>query len=138
MQCEIIEKLWDPATGRLVICGDTKQSIYAWRNADPKVMPDLEHKIQKTPRHRKVALRASYRSKDSILDFINALFKQVYGESYADDEMLVPAKEKNAVLRRDGKEKPCVEFLLAPWEEESPSPRFKSKTEKSRPGNSGP
>ena len=104
MQCEIIEELWDPATGRLVICGDTKQSIYAWRNADPKVMPDLEHEIQTTARHRKVALRASYRSKDSILDFVNALFKQVYGESYADDEMLVPAKEKNAVLpRREGK-----------------------------------
>ena len=117
VQCEIVEKLWDPANGRLVICGDAKQSIYAWRNADPKVMPDLEHKIRMTPRNRKVALRASHRSKDSILDFVNALFKQVYGERYADDEMLIPAKEKNAALRRNGKEKPCVEFLLAPWEE---------------------
>ena len=118
VQCEIIEELWDPKTGRLVICGDTKQSIYAWRNADPKVMPDLERDIQATPRHRKVALRASYRSKDSILDFVNALFKQVYGESYADDEMLVPAKEKNAVLPKEG---PCIEFLRAPWEGEQRS-----------------
>jgi ATP-dependent helicase/nuclease subunit A len=133
VQCEIIEELWDPASGRLVICGDRKQSIYAWRNADPKVMPDLEQIIQATARHRKVALRASYRSKDSILDFVNALFKEVYGESYDDDEVLVPAPEKNAALHRDGKEKPCVEFLLAPWEGKSskfqvPSSKLDDKT----------
>ena len=128
VQCEIIEQLWDLATGRLVICGDMKQSIYAWRNADPKVMPDLEQIIQTTARHRKVALRASYRSKDSILDFVNALFRQVYGESYADDEILLPVKEKNALLHRHGKEKPCVEFLLAPWEEAS----FKSQVSSSK------
>lgn len=118
VQCEIIEALWNSAHGSLVICGDTKQSIYAWRNADPKVMPDLERAIQATPQHRKVALRASYRSKDSILDFVNALFKQVYGERYSDDEMLIPAKEKNAVLPR---KPPCVEFLSAPWEDDPPS-----------------
>ena len=133
VQCEIIEKLWDPANGRLVICGDPKQSIYAWRDADPKVMPDLQHKIQATPRHLKIALRASYRSKDSILDFVNALFQQVYGEHYTDDEILVPAEQKNAALRRNGKEKPCVEFLLAPWEEKSsklyvPSSKADDKT----------
>ena len=36
VQCEIIQSLWDPAANRLVICGDAKQSIYAWRNADPQ------------------------------------------------------------------------------------------------------
>ena len=118
VQCEIIEALWNSAHGSLVICGDTKQSIYAWRNADPKVMPDLERAIQATPQHRKVALRASYRSKDSILDFVNALFKQVYGERYSDDEMLIASKEKNAVLPR---KPPCVEFLSAPWEDDPPS-----------------
>ena len=104
MQCEIIEKLWDPAAGRLVICGDTKQSIYAWRNADPKVMPDLEHEIQMTSRHRKVALRASYRSKDSILDFVNALFKQVYGEQLCRrrNARSREGKERGASPRREG------------------------------------
>ncbi len=114
VQCRIIEQLWDPGSGRLVICGDTKQSIYAWRNADPRVMPDLEKAIQATPHHRKVALRASYRSKEPLLDFINALFQQVYGESYTDDERLVAAEEKNAVLPEEG---PCIEFLRAPWED---------------------
>ena len=114
VQCRIIEELWDSRSGRLVICGDTKQSIYAWRNADPRVMPDLEKEIQATPHHRKVALRASYRSKETILDFVNALFQQVYGESYTDDERLVAAEEKNAILPKEG---PCIEFLRAPWED---------------------
>lgn len=115
VQCEIIEALWRPETNRLVICGDTKQSIYAWRNADPKVMPDLEDRIQATKKGRRVALRASYRSKDLILDFVNLLFARVYAEAYTGDERLIPAPRKNAVVRPEG-ERPCVELLQAPWE----------------------
>ncbi len=118
VQCEIIEKLWTPGSNGLVICGDTKQSIYAWRNADPRVMPDLEKTIGGVKTSHRIALRASFRSKDSILDLVNLLFQQVYGEHYAEDEQLVAAEEKNGRARGRG-EKPCVELLTAPWEGEA-------------------
>ena len=115
MQCEIIESLWDPASNHLVICGDTKQSIYAWRNADPSVMPDLETEIGETRKNHRVPLKASFRSKDSILDLVNPLFAQVYGEAYSDDDRLVPAPEKASLVRAQ-REKACVELMLAGWE----------------------
>lgn len=109
VQCDILMNLWDPASNHLVICGDTKQSIYAWRNADPKVMPDLEHHIARTKRHHHIALRASFRSKDVLLDVVNRMFEIVYGEAYTEDERLTPAAEKKAVVA--AKERPCFEFL---------------------------
>ncbi len=115
VQCEIIQALWKPGVNRLVICGDTKQSIYAWRNADPRVMPDLAQSIKKSGEFKQVPLQASYRSKDRILDLVNLLFQQVYGENYTEDEQLIPAKARNAWTGKLG-EGPCVEFLTAAWD----------------------
>lgn len=115
VQCEIIEKLWDPAINRLVICGDTKQSIYAWRNADPKVMPDLERAIAAAKSAVTVPLKASYRSKDRIIDFVNHLFSGVYGKAYTPDDQLVASPQKKALVGAQ-KEGPCIELLQAEWE----------------------
>lgn len=111
VQSEIIERLWDPAANGLVICGDAKQSIYAWRNADPRVMLDLAERISATPRSRAVALRASFRSKDLILDLVNRLFARVYEDgAYRDTDRLVPSPGKKADVRARG-EGPCVELI---------------------------
>ena len=64
-----------------------------------------------TPRNRKVALCASYRSKDSILDFVNALFKQVYGDRYADDEVLIPGKEETRRFAATGRRNHASSFF---------------------------
>lgn len=115
IQCEIVERLWNPKTTRLVICGDKKQAIYAWRNADPQVMHDLSERITSAPAHRRVALRTSYRSKDSLLDFVNLLFTRVYGEAYSADDRLSPARRKNACVRNQAAT-PAVEMLIPDWE----------------------
>jgi ATP-dependent helicase/nuclease subunit A len=115
IQCEIVERLWNPRSTRLVICGDAKQAIYAWRNADPQVMRDLSDRIATIPAHRHVALRTSYRSKDLLLDFVNLLFTRVYGETYTRDDRLAPAESKNACVRKQA-ETPVVEMLIPDWE----------------------
>lgn len=99
VQCEIIEALWGPQTN-LVICGDKKQSIYAWRSADPQVMPDLEAAMAVRGECRRIDLKTSYRSKDRVIDAVNELFSGMYAP--------YDALEPRGIL--DG-EKPCVEFL---------------------------
>ncbi|MBU1693286.1 MAG: UvrD-helicase domain-containing protein, partial [Verrucomicrobia bacterium] len=110
IQCEILRRLWDPAANHLVLCGDTKQSIYAWRNADPRIMPDLEAAQRATASFRAIALRRSYRSKDVILDGVNRLFAGVYETDYSADEYLTPAPERGADTAGRG-EGPCIELL---------------------------
>lgn len=107
IQYRIIRSLWGPTT-RLIICGDRKQSIYAWRGADPHVMPDLEHEIRQRP-HEVLNLQISRRSKAPLLEVFNRLFSAVYGaEAYGPTDRLEPNPEHPAP--RD--EPPCVEFLV--------------------------
>lgn len=106
VQCDVIEALWTPQAN-LVICGDRKQSIYAWRSADPDVMPDLEQAMLRRGEYRTVELKKSYRSKDRVLDAVNRLFENIY-EPY---DALEP-------LELLAGEKPCVEFLAADDEEQ--------------------
>jgi ATP-dependent helicase/nuclease subunit A len=112
VQCDIIEALCRPAgpdrpAASLVICGDRKQSIYTWRGADPKVMPDLEKAIRATGNYEADALQTSYRSKSPILEVINRLFQEVYGpEHYTGHDHL----KSNPGYETAG-EDPCIEFL---------------------------
>jgi len=73
VQCDLIEALWGSQTN-LVVCGDRKQSIYAWRSADPNVMPDLEVAMDARGDCKKIDLNTSYRSKDRVIDAVNELF----------------------------------------------------------------
>ncbi|MFA7257159.1 MAG: UvrD-helicase domain-containing protein [Kiritimatiellales bacterium] len=100
VQCEVIEALWSRET-HLVICGDKKQSIYAWRSADPQVMPDLEAQMASRGGLKRVDLKTSYRSKDRVITAINTLFSGIYAQY----DVLEP---QGALAG----EKPCVEFLM--------------------------
>jgi len=101
VQCEVIEALWGRGKN-LVVCGDKKQSIYAWRSADPDVMPDLEAAMAARGEYKQIPLTKSFRSKDRVIDAVNELFAGVY-KNY-------DALEPRGVLEG---EKPCVEFLEA-------------------------
>ena len=105
VQCDVIEALWGKET-HLVICGDRKQSIYAWRSADPRVMPDLESAMERRGGIKRIDLKTSFRSKDRVITAINALFSGIY-ERY-------DALEPQGVLAG---EKPCVEFLAPDGDE---------------------
>jgi ATP-dependent helicase/nuclease subunit A len=115
VQCDILEALWGPAT-RLVLCGDKKQSIYAWRSADPAVLTDFEKKMAARGGLERVDLRQSFRSKDRVLAAVNQLFRGIYGPDY-EMAALEPVEVLGALTAPQG-EGPCVEFL-APDSEES-------------------
>ncbi len=105
VQCDVIEALWG-RDAHLVICGDRKQSIYAWRSADPQVMPDLESAMEQRGGIKRIDLKTSFRSKDRIITAVNALFSGIY-ERY-------DALKPQGVL---ADEKPCVEFLMQDGDE---------------------
>ena len=107
VQCDVIEALWGEQSN-LVICGDRKQSIYAWRSADPEVMDDLEGWMAARGEYTAVPLKKSYRSKERVIHAVNELFEGIYDGSY-------DALEALGAL--DG-EKPCVEFLMPDSEEQ--------------------
>ena len=111
IQCDLIHALWRLGENQLVICGDKKQSIYAWRNADPKVMDDLQSHI--TAGEGKIEnLSISRRSKDAIIDFANSLFPSLI--NYTNAKLDVD-HDRGAATREHG-EQACVEWLRAAWE----------------------
>ena len=61
------------ATGdrRLLVVGDPKQSIYAWRGGTPALFGPLRARAELDP---DVTLSTSWRSSPVVLDFVNALF----------------------------------------------------------------
>jgi len=105
VQYAVIEALWGKET-HLVICGDKKQSIYAWRSADPQVMPDLEKAMEQRGGIKRIDLKTSFRSNDRVITAVNEMFSGIY-ERY-------DALEPQGVLAG---EKPCVEFLAPDGDE---------------------
>ena len=81
------------ATGdrRLLVVGDPKQSIYAWRGGTPALLGPLMRRQELDP---DVTLSDSWRSSPVVLDFVNALFgalPQAVRGSVLNEAMPAPA-----------------------------------------------
>jgi len=86
--------------GKLFFVGDYKQSIYRFRGANPEVFHQLRGEL---PAEGQLALTQNFRSQPGILHFVNALFCDVFGESY----------EPLRAHRPQVNSEPIVEFLWA-------------------------
>ncbi len=90
----------------LFMVGDVKQSIYRFRKAMPQLFIDKRNRQPVySPSHQSneadptavtILLKNNFRSRDSVTDSVNALFRQIMcsevGEViYNDDECLIPA-----------------------------------------------
>jgi ATP-dependent helicase/nuclease subunit A len=64
------------ADGSLFIVGDPKQSIYAWRDADWRIMTSLGPRTFPSAAPRREDLRTNYRSGEHILTFCRELFHE--------------------------------------------------------------
>ncbi len=102
LQVELVEALCGEAmtTGKLFFVGDSKQSIYRFRGADPRVFRRLR---SDTPEAGRLTLGKNFRSQPAILQFVNALF--------ADD---LEGYEPLTPHRSQANSNPCIEFLWAP------------------------
>jgi ATP-dependent exoDNAse (exonuclease V) beta subunit len=72
----VLDELLSQATeGRSVFCvGDAKQSLYAWREAEPTLLPAL---ADRWPTLHEETLAKSWRSSPIVLDAVNEVFARV-------------------------------------------------------------
>lgn len=74
--------------------GDTKQSIYAFRGCDPKLMQAAEQRFRQGRAARK--LSTSYRHRPELVSFFNSLFPSLFGQTseIREDEVTVAANRE--------------------------------------------
>ena len=66
----------------LFIVGDPKQSIYGFRGADVQVFYDAMEDIKRVSEIEPIVLKENYRTVNTILKFINEMFKNIMGDKY--------------------------------------------------------
>ena len=87
IQEELISKV--SRDNNLFKVGDVKQSIYGFRQAEPKIFMDTRKNYQKADNSKSIIvdLNKNFRSKGKIIDFINHVFQSLM-EDYDDDAKL--------------------------------------------------
>ena len=75
LQHRLINSLWKNDS-TLIACGDQKQCIYGWRDADPNIMNSLKQEINN--RNGNIEpLQESWRSKKNIINPVNKIFENI-------------------------------------------------------------
>jgi ATP-dependent helicase/nuclease subunit A len=106
------------AEANLFLVGDVKQSIYGFRLADPRIFSKYQDAWGADPAARVIPLTENFRSHESILKFINAVFtglmrKDTGGVEYdAGDALLFGNAAGRAHLATDAAARPPVELHL--------------------------
>ncbi len=82
------------ANNNLFMVGDMKQSIYGFRDANPKNFLDRYHEYSKTNKGKVIDLRENFRSRKQIINDINFCFnhtmnEEIGGINYQDNQSLI-------------------------------------------------
>ncbi|MBN1973796.1 MAG: helicase-exonuclease AddAB subunit AddA [Sedimentisphaerales bacterium] len=105
--------------GNILQVGDVKQSIYAFRGAEPdifiKQLENASREINNSASGFRVDLNKNFRSSKGILDFVNKIFSRIMtsslaGIDYDEAALLKPAIEKEVKSETAGSDKKIVEF----------------------------
>ena len=101
----------------LFVVGDVKQSIYAWRGAEPRIFLDRLKAPAESAGGLRVDLNANFRSAKGILDFVNRLFSRIMTASFANIDYdksaeLRPGPAEESEPQEDATGGPLVEFHI--------------------------
>jgi len=106
-----------PHRANRFLVGDVKQSIYRFRLADPKIFRDYA-KTWRGGNGQTIPLAENFRSRESLLEFVNSVFallmrEEVGGVLYdAEARLRFGAPERRAVLSLAKNPSPHAELLL--------------------------
>ncbi|MBA7643461.1 ATP-dependent helicase/nuclease subunit A [subsurface metagenome] len=107
--------------GNVFVVGDVKQSIYAWRGAEPEIFLQRLKPASVDPANAsdglRVDLNANFRSAEGILDFVNKVFARIMTASftkidYDESAKLKPASEYKSKEPPPNTERGVVEFHI--------------------------
>ncbi|MBI5181841.1 MAG: UvrD-helicase domain-containing protein [Nitrospirae bacterium] len=114
--------------GSLFVVGDTKQAIYGFRNADYKIMKDIEARNPFPSAGYDVGeLDINYRSKQRILEFNEKVFK----ENVKNNKKYSEAGEKSGLIdycqnvKEENKNGGYAEIVICKKDDEDPNERQK-------------
>lgn len=108
LQQKIVDLVRRP--GAFFAVGDVKQSVYGFRHAEVKGLLEVEEEVRRTG-GLVVPLDTSFRTRPSVLAYVDAVFEQVFGEP--DSEVRhQPLRAATSVAFLE-KEAASVELLLA-------------------------
>jgi len=101
----------------LFVVGDIKQSIYAWRGAEPRIFLERLKAPPEAAGGLRVDLNTNFRSEKGILDFVNRLFSRIMTASFANidyDESaeLRPGPTEESEPQENAAGGPLVEFHI--------------------------
>ena len=107
--------------GNVFVVGDVKQSIYAWRGAEPEIFLQRLKPASVDPANApdglRVDLNANFRSAKGILNFVNKVFARIMTSSftkinYDESAKLKPAGEYKSKGPPPNTERGVVEFHI--------------------------
>ncbi len=107
--------------GNILQVGDVKQSIYAFRGAEPDIFLEQLKLASSDPKNvpggLRVDLNANFRSVEGILDFVNRIFSRIMtvsftGINYDESARLRPAQAGESKDLSKGKNNAAVEFHI--------------------------
>ena len=118
LQDFIVEKV--SKKGKLFLVGDSKQSIYGFRQTEPEIFLSKYRKFKKCEGSRNYILDENYRSNEEILNSINNIFISIMNENfggidYANEGRLVCGGEYYGVK---GEENFKITVIESPESEE--------------------
>lgn len=107
-----------PSDGNRFLVGDVKQSVYRFRLADPRIFQAYEKRWRNGGTGQVISLNENFRSREALLDFFNALFRDLMrpelGRVEFDDSAALQfgAREKRVTLSAGQSPGPRVHLHL--------------------------
>ena len=94
LQQAILEQVAKQEPGNLFMVGDVKQSIYAFRLADPTLFIEKYARYKQHQEGEKIDLKENFRSRKEVLAFTNLIFEQLMDQQvgqidYQDEARLI-------------------------------------------------
>ena len=110
LQLEWVELLAN--RDNLFLVGDYKQSIYAFRGAEPRLFLEKENGYREGDAGVRISLAENFRSSETVIDFVNDFFRKLWQEDSFPYEDLMARIEKC--------ESDCVELISVAQEKGEP------------------
>ena len=110
--------------------GDVKQSIYRFRLARPEIFLEKYDRFGEDGIHRRIDLNQNFRSRTEVLDFVNAIFRQIMHKETAEmdyDERA--ALHPGATYPQDDTGRYRAELLILDPREEPADPETEEEEE---------
>ncbi|HUL38106.1 MAG TPA: UvrD-helicase domain-containing protein [Thermodesulfobacteriota bacterium] len=114
--------------GSLFAVGDTKQAIYGFRNADYRIMKELELRNPfSSALHNVKELEVNYRSLEGVIDFSKAFFKKVIAnhEKYREPASRSGLIDYEQKVKKDHRDSGYVEVIRCEKKDDEPEEKRK-------------